>query len=92
LPPVSTTPAANWQQVSVTPVANNGNSIRLLTQSELEDKMYLYVDSTTPKIILCHRCVDNTSGAPKAANIAVNFQKNLKWSKWDPLGLGETDS
>ncbi len=31
----------------MTPVANNGNTIRLLTpESELEEKNYLYVDST----------------------------------------------
>jgi hypothetical protein len=31
LPPVSTTLAANLPLVSTTPVANNGNNIRLLT-------------------------------------------------------------
>jgi hypothetical protein len=31
LPPVSTTPAVNLLPVSLTPVANNGNSIRLPT-------------------------------------------------------------
>ncbi len=38
LPPVST-PAANLPPVSMTPVANNGNNIRLQTpESELEGK------------------------------------------------------
>ncbi len=39
LPPVSTTPAANLPPVSLTPVANSGNNIRLQTpKSELEGK------------------------------------------------------
>ncbi len=41
LPLVSTTPAANLPPVSLTPVANNGNNIRLQTpESELEGKNY----------------------------------------------------
>ena len=46
LPPVSTTPAS----VSMTPVANNGNNIRLLRpKSEHEGKMYLLVNSTSQR-------------------------------------------
>jgi hypothetical protein len=52
LPPVSTTPAANLPLVSLTPVANKGNNIRLLTpESELEGKnlyiCFLYYPKVT---------------------------------------------
>jgi hypothetical protein len=53
LPPVSTTPAAILQPVLLTPVANNGNDIRLQTPySELEGKyiyIYIYVKFTTQR-------------------------------------------
>jgi hypothetical protein len=44
VPLVLTTPAANLPPESLTPVANNGNNIRLLTpESELEGKnLYIY--------------------------------------------------
>jgi hypothetical protein len=32
--------------------------------------------------------VVDTGGAPLLANISANFQKNLKRSLWDTLGLG----
>ncbi len=32
--------------------------------------------------------VVDTGGAPWLANISANFRKNLKRSKWNPLGLG----
>jgi hypothetical protein len=52
LPPVSTTPAANLPPVSLTPVENNGNNIRLQTpESELEGKnlykCFLYYPKVT---------------------------------------------
>ncbi len=52
LPPVSMTLAVNFPPVSITMVANNWNNIRLLTpysESELEGKNYLYVNSTTQR-------------------------------------------
>ena len=50
LPPVSATPEANLPPVSTTHLANNGNNIRLLTTySELEEKNYLYANSTVQK-------------------------------------------
>jgi hypothetical protein len=50
LPPVSTTAATNLPLVPMTPVANNGNNIRLLTTySELEGNIYLYANSTTQR-------------------------------------------
>ncbi len=36
--------------------------------------------------------VVDTGGAPWLTNISANFRKNLKWSKWNTLGWGETDS
>ncbi len=43
MPLVSTAPVANLPIVSKTPVANNGNNIRLLTaDSDLKAKIYLY--------------------------------------------------
>jgi hypothetical protein len=49
LPPVSTTPAAILPPVLLTPVANNGNNIRLQTPySELKGKN-LYVNFTTKR-------------------------------------------
>jgi hypothetical protein len=36
--------------------------------------------------------VVDTGGAPWLANISANFRKNSKRSKWNTLGLGETDS
>jgi hypothetical protein len=52
LPPVSTISAANLPPVSLTPVANNGNNIRLLTpERELESKnlyiCFLYYPKVT---------------------------------------------
>jgi hypothetical protein len=51
LPPVSAILAANLPPVLTTPVANNGNNIRLHTpESELEGKsLYIYVSSTTQR-------------------------------------------
>ncbi len=44
------TPAVYLLPVSMTPVANNWNNIRQLTpESELEEKIYLYVNSTTQR-------------------------------------------
>ncbi len=61
--------AVNLLPVSMTPVANNGNNIRQLTpESEFEEKMYLYVNSTTQRcknilkifrlkiFFICRRC------------------------------------
>ncbi len=51
----------------------------------LKEKLYLYANSTTQgrpkeitKTFLIATCVNDTGGAPWAANISVNFQKNLK--------------
>ncbi len=50
VPLVLLTPAANLPPVSLTPVANNWNNIRLQTpESELEAKIYIYVSSTTQR-------------------------------------------
>jgi hypothetical protein len=49
LPPVLTTPAANLPSVSLTPVANNGNNIRLQTPENLKAKIYIDVSSTTQR-------------------------------------------
>jgi hypothetical protein len=51
LPTVSTTPAANLPLVLLTPVANNGNNIKLQTpESELEGKNLYICDLYYPKV------------------------------------------
>ncbi len=77
-----------------------GNSIRLLHfKVNLKEKNYLYNNSTTQrlkKIILIFWLklfpfatgVNNTGGAPWAANISKNFRKNLKRPRWRTQGLG----
>ncbi len=50
LPPEPTETAANSPPLSTTPVANNGNNIRLLTlKVNLKEKIYLYANSTTQR-------------------------------------------
>ncbi len=61
----------------------------------LKAKIYINVSSTTQrwpnkiiKIFLIEDFVNDTGGKPWAANISANFQKNLKRSQWNTLGLG----
>ncbi len=92
-PLVSMTPAVNLPLiplVSLIPVAYNGNLIRLFHLSELEEKKYIQTECYLfyPKVSknlwlnifsICHRCtVNDTGGAPWAANIFANFRINLK--------------
>jgi hypothetical protein len=49
LPPVSTILAANLPPVSTTPVANNGNNIRLQTPSSEFEGKNLYLLTLLPK-------------------------------------------
>ncbi len=68
----------------------------------LKAKIYIYVNSTTQrcpnKIIFLFEdffpfaigvTVNDTGGAPWAANISANFRKNLKRPWWYTQGLGE---
>jgi hypothetical protein len=75
--------------VSKTPVANNGNNIRLLTTySELEGKIFIYANSTTqrcPKEIMKTFLIEDFL---QIANISANFQKTLNRPQWYNQGLG----
>ncbi len=82
-PPVSTTPAVNLSPVSMTPVANNGNNIRLLTPN-VKKKIYLYVISTT------QRCPDGRF-FPFARELRISpqiFEKMLNGPNGIFRGLG----
>ncbi len=88
--------------VSLTPVVNSENNIRLLTTwSELEEKKLSICNSTTQRcpnkifktflvedFSICRRCLYDTGFAHWAANIFKNF-----WKNWTALmGFGEIDS
>ncbi len=82
LPPMSLTPVANLPPVSTTlakMVAKFATSV-VYTGG----KFAAGVVDTGGKFATG---VVDTGGAPWLANISANFQKNLKRSKWDTLGL-----
>jgi hypothetical protein len=93
--------------VLLIPVANNGNNIRLMTpSSEFEGKnLFTYMLTLLPKSVQKNNWnfshwkyfpfatgVNNTGGAPWAANISCEFFKNFKHPKWHGQRLVETDS
>ncbi len=99
LPPVSTTPAANWPPVSLIPVST--------TLAKIVEKFATGVADTGGKFAtgvvdtggnFAAGVVDtggnfgtgvvDTGGAPWLANISANFRKNSKRSKRNTLELG----
>jgi hypothetical protein len=94
-------PVANLPPVSTTPVANNGSNIRLLTsESKLERKIYLYVNSTTqrcPKKIIKTFLIEDFFHLPPVSTtlvvylelrISPRIWKNSKRPYWYTQGLG----
>jgi hypothetical protein len=94
LPPVSLTPVANLPLVSTTlakivekfaaGVADAGGKFATGVVDTGGNFAAGVVDTGSK---LATGVVD-TGGAPWLSNISKNFRKNLKWSKWNTLGLG----
>ncbi len=78
LPLVSMTPPENFLLVSTTNFATTFHRY-----CWYQRQTFLFTD-----FFICHG-VNDTGGAPWAANILTNFRKNLKWRKWYNEGFGE---
>ncbi len=97
LPPVSTTPAANLPQASLTQVANNGtiSGCRHL-KVNLKAKIYIYVSSTTqrwPNKIIKIFLIEDFFHLTPVANLELRkFSKKFKTVLMEYSGgWGETD-
>jgi hypothetical protein len=103
LPPVSTTPAGATGTAGVVDTGGkimDTISDYWHLKVNLKEKIYLYVNSTTQrcskkelklfwlKIFSFVTGVNDTGGAPWAANISANFRKNSKRPEWYTNGLG----
>ncbi len=76
----------------MTPVANSGNNIRLLLPwsepKRINVSMCEMSKNNNQNFYYCRflppaTAVNDTSGAPWAANVSKNFRKKLKWPYWD---------